>query len=87
MPGKDGKISMNFILEQLDENELDLSMNGLDTVPVREIVELAFHNIVAIVIMYITIQAKVRKGTALDLSRNNLQFLPVSELSTEAAHV
>lgn len=40
MSGKGGKITLNFILEQLDENELDLSMNGMDTVPVNELVEL-----------------------------------------------
>jgi len=32
------KINSKFIQQQLEGNELDLSMNGLDVVPVRELV-------------------------------------------------
>ena len=32
------KINLKFIQQHLEDNELDLSMNGLDVVPVRELV-------------------------------------------------
>lgn len=34
------KITKQYILGQLDENEVDLSMNQLTTVPVRELVSI-----------------------------------------------
>ena len=45
MPGKEEKkITVNFILEQLDDDELDLSMNGMDSVPVKELVSCPIAN-------------------------------------------
>ena len=40
MSEKKVKINLKFIQQQLDGNELDLSMNGLDTVPVKELVRI-----------------------------------------------
>ena len=41
MSKKEVKITKQFIIDQLDGNEADLSMNELDTVPVKELVGLS----------------------------------------------
>ena len=38
MAEREAKITKEFILEHLDENEIDLSMNNLSRVPVKELV-------------------------------------------------
>ena len=38
MGEKKVKINLKFIQQQLDGNELDLSLNGLEVVPVKELV-------------------------------------------------
>ena len=39
-PGKEKLFSKQYIIDQLTENEVDLSMNELTTVPVKELVRI-----------------------------------------------
>lgn len=71
------RITRQFLLEHLDDNEMDLSMTDLSKVPVKELVSAckmyalySFHTIEFL-------QAQIPRMTKLDLSRNHLTSLPV----------
>lgn len=73
------KITKQFLLEHLDDDEMDLGMINLTRVPVKELVSGKWW-VMLLIHMFEFLQAQIPRMTKLDLSRNHLTSLPVCGL-------